>query len=336
MCDTSRMVPGEVSTGRLLSIHYLRAVAAIMVVVYHAFSHRLVIAGNEACISWLKEGVGIFFVISGFVMVVSTAGEAFSPARFVRRRITRIVPLYWFATIWFAVATGGRDWRHLLTSFFFVPRYDPSTGTGTPPIVEVGWTLNYEMAFYALFALSMLLPRRIALPALCLALALLAAAAGLLHPDPPASYYVQAYWWDFIAGMMVARLRLRAPVWCLPLGFALLAVAPQFVPLRLFAITLPAALIVASARSQDGVLRPWTVPVLLGDASYAIYLTHLFVVFPLVNSFGSSGNPAAMFVLSVFGAIGVGIGVHLTVEKPLARLVRYRAKATGKAGAALA
>ncbi len=331
-----RMARSEVPAGRFLSIHYLRAVAAIMVVVYHAFSHRLIVADNDLHIRWLKDGIAIFFVISGFVMVVSTSRETFNAAEFLQRRLARIVPLYWFATLWFAAATGIRDWPHLLASLFFVPQTDPVTGGATLPIVDVGWTLNYEMAFYALFALSMLLPRRIAIWALCLALALLAGPAGMLKLGMPASFYVQPYWWEFIAGMLIAHLGLRAPLWCLPLGFVLLAIGPLFVPMRLLAISLPAALIVASARSLDGILREWTVPTLLGDASYAIYLTHLFVLLPLILRFGSSGNPAVMFVLSVFGGVAVGIAVHLGVERPLARLVHYRAKPGGGRSSALA
>lgn len=78
---------------RLLSIHYLRAIAAIMVIVYHVFSHRLVPVPNAGAVVWLKQGVGIFFVISGYVMVSSTARGDVSAGQFLWRRLRRIAPI---------------------------------------------------------------------------------------------------------------------------------------------------------------------------------------------------------------------------------------------------
>jgi exopolysaccharide production protein ExoZ len=312
----------EVSPGRLLSIHYLRAVAAIMVIMFHVFSHRLVNVDNPASVMWLKDGIAIFFVISGFVMVASTAHAPKNPGTFLLRRLLRIVPLYWFITFWYALATRHGDWSHLLHSFVFIPDLD-AAGAVRFPVVDVGWTLDFEMAFYLLFALSMLLPRRIAIWTLCLALATFATIGPVIQADPLVGNYLQPFWWEFIAGMLIAHLGLRTPAWCLPLGFALLAAGPLLTDTRLLATSFPAALIVTSARSLDGILRPWPLPVLLGDASYAIYLTHLFVVFPLFHVFGSSGDLAIMIAV-LFGSVALGIFVHLAVERPLADLLHYR------------
>lgn len=296
-----------------------------MVVVYHVFSHRILIARDPDHVTWLKDGVAIFFVISGFVMARSAEREPFRPATFFRRRLLRVVPLYWFVTFWYVLMTRQWDWPHLFHTLLFLPEAD-SAGAVRLPVIDVGWTLNYEMAFYGLFALSMLLPRRLALSVLCAILALLAILGSLVDAGPLADYYFLPYWWEFIAGMLIARLNLRAPAWTLPLGFLWLAVGPQLFDARLLETSLAAALIVASARSLDGVLRPWSFPMLLGDASYAIYLTHLFVMFALYNSFGSLGHPAAMLPLAVIGSLIIGIGAHLFVEKPLAELVRYHRK----------
>lgn len=317
------MARSEDSPGRYLSIHYLRAVAALMVVVYHVFSHRLVIAANPDHVLWLKDGIAIFFVISGFVMVSSTSHAPFRPLDFFRRRLLRIVPLYWFLTCWYALITSHMDWPHLLHSLLFLPEAD-ATGATKFPVIDAGWTLNLEMAFYGLFALSMMLPRRAAVWSLCFLLALLASLQGLRDTGMPTRFYLSPFWWDFIAGMLIARLNIRAPAWCLPLGFALLAFGPLLFDTRLLATSLPAALIVASARSLDGVLRSWRLPVMLGEASYAIYLTHLFLLFALSNSFGETGNPILILLLAIPGSIALGIATHLAVERPLAGIVRYR------------
>jgi exopolysaccharide production protein ExoZ len=318
---------------RLLSIHYLRAVAAVMVIMFHVFSHRLVQVDNPATVMWLKDGVAIFFVISGFVMVASTSDAPKNPGIFLLRRLLRIAPLYWFITSWYALVMDHGDWSHLLHSFAFIPDLD-AAGAIRFPVVDVGWTLNLEMAFYVLFALSMLLPRRIAIWALCITLATLAAFGTVFQTSPLVGNYLSPFWWEFIAGMLIAHLGLRGPAWCLPLGFALLAAGPLLTETRLLATSLPAALIVASARSLDGILRPWALPVLMGDASYAIYLTHLFVVFPLFHAFGSSGDLAIMIAV-LFGSVALGIFVHLAVERPLADLLRYRKPPDGRAGPTL-
>jgi len=108
-------------------------------------------------------GVDIFFVISGFVMMLSTEMTA---DKFFLKRIVRIVPTYWFFTIGvFLIALILPDVLknttanpvHLIKSFFFVP-FDKN-GVGVTPILALGWTLNYEMYFYLLFAIALKLNR---------------------------------------------------------------------------------------------------------------------------------------------------------------------------------
>jgi len=83
-------------------IQVLRAIAALMVVVFHTttmLADRNALPVRE----WVNgaSGVDIFFVISGFVMTVSSAPlrKSRHPARtFMARRIERIVPMYWLVT----------------------------------------------------------------------------------------------------------------------------------------------------------------------------------------------------------------------------------------------
>ena len=79
------------------NIQFLRGLAALSVVYYHT-DHRMI---NNYHIDF--GGVSIFFVISGFIMVLVTRDDA---AHFVARRVLRIVPLYWFMTF-FAIAWFG-------------------------------------------------------------------------------------------------------------------------------------------------------------------------------------------------------------------------------------
>ena len=83
--------------GKLNSIQYLRALAALTVVVAHAWDHPLPATPWPAA-AMGEFGVALFFVISGYIMVAITGEGRFSAAQFLKRRAIRIVPLYWMAT----------------------------------------------------------------------------------------------------------------------------------------------------------------------------------------------------------------------------------------------
>ena len=124
---------------------------------------------------WLA-GVDIFFVISGFIMVYASSrwfGSAQSPRVFLAHRIARIVPLYWattmlyLAVVLFAPALLNSEYLapgFVISSFLFIPAARPDGLV--QPLYSLGWTLNYEMFFYALFAIAIAFPRRRGVPAL--------------------------------------------------------------------------------------------------------------------------------------------------------------------------
>lgn len=316
---------------RLLSIHYLRAIAAIMVIVYHVFSHRLVPVPNAGAVVWLKQGVGIFFVISGYVMVSSTARGDVSAGRFLWRRLRRIAPIYWVATAACLFGMTGVEWSHVVGSFLFLPVAAESAGTFRSPVLDVGWTLNFEMAFYVAFAASLLLPRRAGFWMLIAAIVTISVVPafdglGLL------AYYFQPFPLDFAVGMVIARLGLIAPRWCLPLGFAGLAILPQLTDIWALCVTLPAGLIVASALAWEGRLRSWKAPVLLGDASYSLYLFHLMALQSVATIFGRFDSAGHAIWITGW-CIAVGVAAHLYLEKPLAAFLarfRFRFPATAR------
>ena len=108
-------------------------------------------------------GVDIFFVISGFIMVYTTMDREITPWSFMADRIARIVPAYWAATLGvFFLAlvapsllqTSHMQWGELFKSLVFVP-FRKANGL-VQPVLFVGWTLNYEMFFYLMFAAGLL------------------------------------------------------------------------------------------------------------------------------------------------------------------------------------
>jgi peptidoglycan/LPS O-acetylase OafA/YrhL len=152
----------------MVNIQALRAVAAWAVVGHHlvdALRNYIAIGRfpyNPAIGSY---GVEVFFVISGFVMMASTSKRAITPGRFLAERWVRVAPLYWALTLGVAgamwaglrlFAAHGFDPARLVTSLAFMPSWvDGRIGN---PVLFPGWTLNYEMMFYALFAVALLFP----------------------------------------------------------------------------------------------------------------------------------------------------------------------------------
>lgn len=108
--------------------------------------------------------VDLFFVLSGIVMSVSMAHSHQGFVKFITARLLRIYPAYWFWLL-ITIAVGcvlpiygasPIEARHLLSSILLVPCEHPGIAGGTFPLLPVGWTLYYEVAFY--FLIGMLIP----------------------------------------------------------------------------------------------------------------------------------------------------------------------------------
>ena len=313
----------------LLSIQYLRAVAVLGVIAFHAFQWR------TGAFNVGRSGVDLFFVISGVIMWRVTGVGETRPGAFLWRRLTRVAPLYWVVTL--ALAAVAALWpaflpnvhpgtRHLLLSLAFIPHLDP---TGLPfPLLPPGWTLNYEAIFYLVFAAALFAPRRRQAWIVCAALFLIVA-AGLILDDPVYILGANPLMWEFAAGIAVANfadmgaLPGRRGGWALVAvgvaGLAIPAMLGMFSELgRPFIWGVPAALIVAGALSVEeagGVWKSATVT-LLGDASYAVYLVHLPAQALVAHTLGTAN--AWLFIPAAFAAsIGMGLACHRWIETPL-------------------
>jgi exopolysaccharide production protein ExoZ len=289
-------------------------------------------------------GVDIFFIISGFVMMISSQpkmGKPSSGIEFMKRRIERIVPLFWIYTTLKIVLnlaipgvgmrSLGRVWQ-VISSYLFLPAV---------PVLAVGWTLNFEMFFYLLFAMALALeirPVRLIAPLFCLILLIPAnvfARMGLLDWSNPIIL-------EFLFGMSlyVAYRKgwLRLPqTWTLlmaTLGFvAILAFGGEgrSIP-RPVLLGLPALAIVSSGvglESRLGDKVPgWLVE--NGDASYSTYLSHTFVlhfagvVLGYLRASGGAFVQLISVTAMVIASILVGILSYRFLEKPMIDYFRNR------------
>src|SRR5216684_2723383 len=95
--------PAVEGASTVVTIQYLRAIAASLVVCHHAFAPPALQSYYRH--SFGEFGVDLFFVISGYIMWTTTARGQRGPASFWAARIVRIVPLYWvYTTLFLAVA----------------------------------------------------------------------------------------------------------------------------------------------------------------------------------------------------------------------------------------
>ncbi len=334
-----------------IGLQGLRFVAASLVVAMHA---SLYMAQRTQGVStadyWHAGGFGvhIFFVISGFVMGLTSpvsgpwgqlnVAEA---KTFLLRRLIRIVPMYWLYTLAKLVVLlllpglalrNSLDPSHLLASFAFWPHRDAAGAFF--PLLQVGWTLNFEMLFYAIYALA-LLWRVPALPWTLLCYAAVVGLAQLGGADSAWAFWAQSIFLEFALGLVLASLRApierRGPLLSLcmaALGWAIWALGlptPGWPGVLVSGV--PAALIVAGTMGME----PWfqRAPGAAwlnrgGDISYAIYLGHTFVVPLLVAALVRAGWPsvALAVLLSLLVVPVVANVIYRWVELPCTRALK--------------
>lgn len=338
-----------------------RALAAGFVVVSHG---ALWAAGFGPLMLPMRDlsllgtvGVMMFFTISGFIMLhVShgTFGNSGAPAAFLRRRIARVVPLYWLVTLLAAAlvvkSTRALDLNYFMESLFFIPHVD--AGRVTLPMLGVGWTLDYEMFFYALFAAALFLRRGLAI--LCFTLAALMAVGQMLHPiwDLRHSRNAIEFWTTplllpFLLGIGIAVLRKHAPwlriqrpllLLCCGIA-AILALQDLLVPTGSNPAWWRVALPVDSAIvAAFAILAPSTIPVpafmvLTGDASFSLYLVHP-LLFGVADKLGGDSLGHFSPVLAVVFYLGLcivaALGLYSMVERPLTRFCNRMLSGLGR------
>ncbi len=347
---------------QLSTIQTARGLAAIAVVLSHAGT----ILGSSAALGYVPmlgifhfghAGVDFFFVLSGFVIVFVHHGHIGRPDVFLcylRKRVTRIFPMYWvtlglLVTLAAPGIAGGVDMSaaptdaaQLMRTLLLLPQHQS-------PLLGVSWTLEHEMLFYLLFGLA-ILDRRFGVVALGVWLATIIGACLWVTPDPfpwaPASllwgFFAASYHLQFLLGgaAAIAVLTGYAPAPRMILMFGVIGLASTGVleNARLIAYLGPAsqalfggfsALAIAGMAEGErtGLLASGAWPVLIGEASYSIYLVHAPVIaaaFALLVAGGYTHVVPGWLLMVVLVMIGgtAGMAIHLVVERPILRLLR--------------
>jgi peptidoglycan/LPS O-acetylase OafA/YrhL len=288
-------------------------------------------------------GVDIFFVISGFVIVHASRSLFAQPGAagvFIQRRIARIVPLYWLMTSLLLIemifdpgaingAIGGLGF--VLKSYLFIPAARPDGVV--QPVLGLSWTLNYEMFFYLVFTPFLWLRQA---PAVCgasllLAVFVLAGHAGMLH-GVILQTWSNPIILEFCAGMIIAliagsprKTRLSNPACIALAGLALIIFAWQPPLPDIAAKGIPAALLLAAAALGKPAQNQTAL--ILGDASYALYLVHPFIMrgFEILAPHNAVlRNPVIYITLCLALAQLTALALHRWLERPLTNHLRAR------------
>jgi len=328
----------------LVHIQILRFLAAAGVVAFHAWgvapnyiampkdTHNLVLENAG-------HGVDLFFVISGFIIYFSTHRSPHGPAAFLRRRVERIVPFYFFAillvtalAILLPATFGEPGWytpQHILKSLAFISFTD-----GQMPVVYVGWSLEYEMYFYLCAALLLALSRNPwrDLTLLFCGLAAVGQLPGVREALGNHAFFVDPLVLEFVLGVLAGKLFVHGRIGGLELGavavaFALLAFTEP--NSRAIVFGLPSALLVAGAawisRRRQAPSRAEHALERLGDASYAIYLAQVNTV-TLTSGFIAAIWPGILPLALVAGVtavvVALGLALNIAVERPLLAFCR--------------
>lgn len=337
----------------LVQLQYLRAFAALVVVYFHAILQLRNVEPDAVLGGVLlgKSGVDLFFVLSGFVMWITTADRAIGTREFYIRRIVRIVPLYWMLTLVAAITaliipsalkSTVFDLPHVIATLLFLPWINPADPAGTmiAPVIVPGWTLNYEMYFYLLFGALLGLSKAVrpyALAGLLLAVFLI---CKLAPGDLTAArFYGDSVIFEFVIGVVIGKLYLDGRRLTGAVAWPLIAVAGTVMLYndwmewdlpRLFTVGLPASVVVGCFALLDFSRKPmigWLAH--LGDASFSLYLSHIFVLAGARMVYGRlpfewMRGELVFLVFCLVSSVIVAVVLHNLFEKPVDRFLRNR------------
>jgi exopolysaccharide production protein ExoZ len=337
----------------LQTIQASRAVAALLVLLFHATLISQVYLNYDllgGLFAFGYAGVDFFFVLSGFIIFWAHRKDIGRPERvvpYLKKRFIRIYPVYWIIAlalvpIYYGAPQGFQDYVVLTRSFLLLPQ--PAN-----PIVTAAWSLTHEVFFYAVFAIALYLPWRYVRPALVALISVtlffycaIVLSGGALGLPAHAALLLSPYNLEFamgcLAGYLLGRSRLpdgRGLVFIGAIVFLLFGVAETVIH-RHFGKTysvvvfgLPSMLIVWGAVAWEKRTAP-AIPsalLLMGDASYSIYLTHYALLDISVKRLLAWQVPALMgqpvsATLVIAFSTGAGVLFYWFIERPLLTALR--------------
>ena len=305
------------------SLQYLRAIAAIWVLIthvfqiceYHPFGYML--AG--------QYGVDVFFILSGFIIYYTTKEDS-SWVTFAIKRIFRIFPLYWVCLLAYWIRDGCSDisWLSVIQNILMMPFSDRVTTRSL--IVGQAWSTCYELYFYFLFSVVLFLGvKKHRLPLFIIFLmftGIVLKKIGILTEYGFMKYLYSlttpiSYLLKFVIGTILAMVFNRLQyfvnqqvIWggvfaILPFGM-LFQYKYSSLTLLYSSLLFLVALLSNESLKRNANKTFHKIMVYLGDISFSIYLIHLLVISIVVKYIGTSN---VLLVLSITLVLSVGISI---------------------------
>jgi len=280
----------------ILNIQMLRALAALGVVLFHLGPQYAAAGGSSQWLVGLAEwgffGIDIFFVISGFVIshaVFSKKRDLQGAVTYFRHRLARIYLGYWP----FALLALYALPLHSPENLVHVSTWQTMALTSADPYVlalSLAWPLAYALYFYALFGAVYLCSNALLKWVLLLLSALFLLRTLFMEVDKDSMLYfwLSPFMLEFFFGVLIylfrdvlTQRRMIAPaVVMLFAGFVLVSGQVDDNEVRAMCLGISAAGLVLLALQLESnkifVVPQWLVS--LGDSSYSLYLSHLFVI----------------------------------------------------------
>ena len=343
---------------KLNLLQVYRGIAALLVVMVHvtvksAENLNKVAFFNLFGAGW--SGVDYFFVLSGFIIVYvhrSAIGKKDQLKSFLVKRAVRIYPIYWIITltVWclFLVIpafahTQDLSLGHLIVSLLLIPQKDPLFKDKF--ILDVGWTLTYEIYFYLLFSIAIWLKPKHSVPILSAWLLVTILHYRKIVKFPENFFVLETVFGEMnlelVLGCLAAYIVIKYNNigkyrWILfgiaNLGYVILGMLVAWEKVgygRIPTFGVLAALLIIAATSidlKDSPKIPYLL-IFLGDASYSIFLTHMPVISAITKILQKANlgkyydgffAPALLAVFAVvFGCI-----FYSLIEKPLTVFLR--------------
>jgi peptidoglycan/LPS O-acetylase OafA/YrhL len=321
-----------------VSIQYLRALAAIMVVLAHTSKKLDVNSYNPLSGYHIGEyGVDLFFIISGFIMCLTVDNKSQSFSRFMVARFIRILPLYWLLTtaalVIYIVApslvnsSGG--YTSILSSYFLLPN-------GYKFLIQNGWTLSYEFFFYFIFSVFLFSPNQkllVSITIILLVIARILVNEGIAILGFITSPLLLEFVFGIVAYKLIINVKIKPTLSYLGIvtGLVVLIFVNELGPYvnyldRTLYAGVPMLLIFIGCVSLEEKMPKISWLFGIGMSSYSMYLLHPFalsgvtVVFKLLGIEDISGlYMSSMIVVSIVSGYLCYVFIELKIDNKIKR-----------------
>ncbi|MEA5258958.1 acyltransferase [Arcicella aquatica] len=340
------------------SIQFLRGFAAFVVVFYHIGGY----IKKNFPVSFLGDffgfgfaGVDLFFVISGFIIHFTSKQYLDQPAYFteyLKKRFLRVFPIYWvvmtglFLLGWLISNVLNKDvfstaYPHTFSAYFQTYFLVPFHFAINP----VTWTLSFELFFYLCFSLLILSKRLWFIPVAILLGSIINMIVGNNFDSRYFNFVFSSYNLEFFFGFLICgyyeRFKLNNIVSIFILIFALIIIVSLGFEIsdydywkRVLVFGFPSGLILIALLNLEAnkaiIIPKFTI--LLGDASYVLYLIH-FPMLLLLNKIPSIIGSTLSVNQTVYYNYLIGIMIilasivmHKMIEKPLSKYLMNLSK----------